>query len=376
MTAANGAARLLLIASIDAIGVARLPALFAKSGYRISVLGPPRISARRSRYVSEHVPASGDPKGVAIAAQNHVAEAAGAYDWVLFVDEPVLLAAVDHCFTGPLAPWFPFPRDAETVGTITSKIRFLQAASAAGLAVPEHRICADAGGALQSADQIGYPVIVKSSRGLAGSGLTFATSHADLGKQFAQASSNGERMVQQIIEGESGSTSVLYDHGRPLCWFSYLMQQTWPNRFSSACVAKIFDHPDIEPLVSGVGAITRFHGLAGIDWMRDRKTGRLVLLELNPRPTPTYHLGRYAGVDFSQALSGLRTGNPTVQRPTGADAEIPMFPQMLYKSVEARSPASFLQTFADAPWDEPQILLGQLRRLITHYIPIKRLFNF
>jgi hypothetical protein len=95
----------------------------------------------------------------------------------------------------------------------------------------------------------------------------------------------------------------------------------------------LFPHPDAGPLLNAVGRLTEFTGLAGIDFIWERDTDRLLLLEFNPRPTPVYYLGHRAGVDFARALREMASGPATIQAPNLSSKVIDLFPQMLYYSV-------------------------------------------
>lgn len=357
--------RVLLLAAIDSVGIARVPQLLARSGYQVSLLAPVKLAAHRSKFVYSHWMAEHSPAGVVAAAREHLC-CGSHYDWVIFGDEPTLWAAVDEPERS-LRDHFPFPLDKLPV--LSSKIAFLAAAAAARLPLPRCEEGCDSRAVWTIAGRIGYPLLIKPERGLAGSGLLFVSDEGDLRTQLAARELPAPYVVQEAIPGDPGSTSVLYDHGRPVCWVSYLMRNTWPNRFASASLAEIYDHPDVETLVQGAGEITGFHGLAGIDWMRDQRTNRLLLLELNPRPTPTYHLGVHAGVDFAQALAALRAGRAAIQRPSASAAEIALFPQNLYRAVDMRSPREFFRSFHDVPRNDPRLVLSYLRRFLTHYFP-------
>ncbi len=360
-------ALVLLLLSIDGTGATRLPQLLSKAGFRVILLAPGRMAAHRSRYVSEHMYAPNSPANVISVAKEIVGAKPKEYDFVLFGDEPVLWAAVDD--PGVLADRLPFPNTPDLVEVLTSKNRFLVESRAHGLTVPRFEISNDVNEVPAIAERVGFPLVVKRTRGLAGSGLIFAVDRASLEAQINYQDEDMSFAVQEAIPGPCGSTSVLYDHGRPVCWFSYFMRRTWPNRFASACVAEIYDHADVELLARGIGEITTFDGLGGIDWIQDERTGRLVMLEFNPRPTPVYHLGPHAGVDFARAIADWRSGTASSQRPERNGKWVQLFPQNLYRATDDRDGIEFLRSFGDAPWGDPALMLAHLRRFATHYLP-------
>ena len=121
-----------------------------------------------------------------------------------------------------------------------------------------------------------------------------------------------------------------------------------------------------------IGQIVGFHGFAGVDWVHDLADNHLYILELNPRPTPTYHLDRFSGVSFSRSLNQLLSGQRPV-KPTEPVCEagklIRLFPQNLYWGISNRECRSFILCWQDAPWDDFFLLIAYLRRFLTHFLP-------
>lgn len=362
--------KVLLAASLDAIGTSRMPKLLHQAGFQVTLLAPRGNVTHHSKYVSDHVVTEdGPPSVVAATLRRHIEAKSDGYDWLILSDEPVLWAAAELSNRAWIAKWFPVPLNSKVVELLTSKIKFLLASRAIGLPVPKFTTCRNGPEVVPAGSDIGFPVFVKAEQGLAGSGLRFANSSEDLGSQLGVFPTNAELLVQESIAGRSGSISVLYDRGEAVCWFGYLMKETWPNRFSAACRIEIFDHPDIELLVTGIGRMTGFNGFAGIDWVHDPRDNRLALLEFNPRPTPVFYKGPVAGVDFSAALQDMWSGNKKIQSPCLSGETASLFPQNLFRSIDDHKPLAFLRTLGDASWDDPRLTLAHLRRVATHYIP-------
>lgn len=359
----------LLAASLDAIGTSRMPKLLDQAGFDVTLLAPHGNVTHQSKYVANHVFADGPPSVVAEALRCHLAAQPGAYDWILLSDEPVLWAAAGLSDRAWPTEWFPVSLDSRVVKLLTSKIEFLLESRTSGLPTPKFAICRNGTDVIRAASEIGYPVYIKAEQGLAASGLQFATSIEALHSALGRFPADAQLLVQESIAGRSGSISVLYDHGHPVCWFGYLMKETWPNRFSAACRIEIFGHPDIELLVRGVGRMTGFNGFGGIDWVHNPHDNRLALLEFNPRPTPVFYQGPMAGVDFSTALRDLWSGDKKPHKPHLSGESAFLFPQNLFRAIDDRSPLTFLRTLGDAPGDDPRLVLAHMRRVVTHYVP-------
>jgi predicted ATP-grasp superfamily ATP-dependent carboligase len=303
------------------------------------------------------------------ALRQHLEKHRRRYHSIVIADEPSLLAVSQSGSPEWLNDWFPVPTTERYLRRIQSKVCFLQDSREEGLPVMRFEVCSDESQLRAAVGRIGFPVFIKSSTGFAGGGLLFARTQADLESQLHKVTFEEPVLVQEEILGETGSIPVLYDRGRPLCWFAYRMKLTWPTRFSSACTVAVATNDGIEGLVRGVGKLTEFNGLCGLDWLWDRKTGRAVLLEFNPRPLPTAYLGPRAGVDFSRALQTAASPESEVQKPTRSGAKIDLFPQALYYGLDHREPGRILRAFSDAPWNDPMLTAAHLRRFITHNIP-------
>ncbi len=360
--------RVLLIAGIDAVGIARLPSLFARGGYTVDLLASAAIAASKSSYVSKLLPCAKDPHAAARAAREHLAVHRHEYRMIVLADEPTFWAALDLSPRDWLEGWFPVPVTPESLLRQGSKLQFLQDSRDAGIGTPRFEVCRDAEELRAAIEKVGLPVYIKASRGLSGSGVFFTASFAELEGHISAMSFQEPVVAQQEIVGDTVSVSVLYEHGRPVCWFLYKMRNMWPNRFASASSVEFFSHPDAPEIVRQVGELTQFHGLAGIDLMLEECTGKLLLLEFNPRPTPAYYLGWHVGVDFSRALRDCGSGAPQ-QTPNDRHDVVPMFPQSLYHAWSTADPVLFARTLADAPWEETNLVAAHFRRFMTHFMP-------
>ncbi len=98
------------------------------------------------------------------------------YDFVLFGDEPVLWAAVDY--PGVLAGRLPFPNTPDLVEVLTSKNRFLVESGANGLSVPRFEISNDVDEVPAIPERIGFPLVVKRTRGQSRIGAAERLSHS------------------------------------------------------------------------------------------------------------------------------------------------------------------------------------------------------
>jgi hypothetical protein len=171
----------------------------------------------RSRHAIPGVNESAYPAEVARIA------AAGAYVTVLPVSEASLMALSTHL---PL------------IAELGDKDGLAEAASRAGLAVPESRTFASADDLLSEASSIDYPVAVKPLV------RTFTAFRAGSGKDLDRVGAvSGPVMVQPWIEGELSAVSGVMWKGRLVASCHERWLRVWPWPAGLACAA-VTTEPD------------------------------------------------------------------------------------------------------------------------------------
>ena len=368
--------RILLLTTLDAIGVTRLPQLFHAAGCHVSVLAPRRLAVCRSRYVAQRFFAEADLDIYLEQLRQHLNTQA--YDWVIVCDETLLWELIRRRAANAEAIWIDrcLPVSLTNAELIASKHQFLTAAQDMGLPVPALQLCASLADATQAAQQIGYPVILRAEQSLGGSGVRLAESPAELVEHYTNFAQTSAVAVQRYVaNARSAMTEVLYDRGRLVAWNSSYLVAGWPTPMAASCVREPMNHSALEPLLQRIGALTGFHGLGGVDWLHDER-GQLHLVEFNPRPTPGYHLARQMDVDFAAALQGMLAGCNATQRPQLQPGELLserahqyLFPQYLYRAIDDRTYLQMRRVWRDVPWCDPLLVAAHLRRVCGHYLP-------
>lgn len=361
----------LLAVRLDLIGFSRLPQLLHAAGCRVTLLAPQGLAIGRTRFVDEHIQSGATSQALITMLKDHLSERGDRYDLVIIGDETLLDEMAQHKGENWLDACFPVDHRSPALKLITSKFDFLQAALKSGLSVPEFQICQTLTQAEQVAARYGYPLVLKLSKGFAGSGVRVIHAPAELPINFREMSAGQPVAVQRFANGRLGTTEVLFDRGKPLCWASYYILQGWPTIFTASCVRETMIHHDTEHLVNTIGALTGFHGLAGVDWIHDPATNSLELIEFNPRPAPGYREGRLAGVSFSAGIQAMLNGSSLVQHPAGTGRKVFMFPQCLYRAIDDRNLPLLIRGLQNIPWNDPWLAAAHLRRVCSHYLPAR-----
>jgi len=363
--------RALIVTSSKMLGIARLPGLLSRGGYHVSLLAVRGLPIAFSRHIDRRLPGSADIEGLVLALRGLLDRRPNYYQWIILGDEDILAETAKRREEGWLDGWFPVDVNSPAFDIVQSKAAFIRACQGAGIAIPESAIVASLGEARAAAAKIGYPVLLKAPRGHAGSGVLRTNSENGLERIFPLLGDVGEITVQKLVEGRATTADILFDAGRPVCWYSSYCDQSYAREFGPSCVRSIMSHPQAEPCIVSVGRLLGFSGLCGIDWIEDAKTGSLMVLEFNPRPTPCYHLASLAGMDFPRAMRERLSGTPSAQKPTpvsGPRRAIYMFPQHLQSCFLRDDWADLAhwlpgREIHDIPWDEPALLAMELFRL-------------
>ncbi len=369
-------ADVLVAVNIDVTSIGQIPRLLKKAGCRVSLIARKGLAVQRSRYVDRHIQWPRGAGSLVEALRIHLDQVEQPYRWVVIGDESLLWELVDEGDKSWMEGWFPFSLDSAESANSYSNLALMKDAARTGYTVPPFCISNDIDEARSGAIDVGYPVVLKADRGASSSGVRSAQNEDDLARGWQEMFDGQPLMVQKMVEGDVGETSILLDHGKPLCWFSMYCRKPWPNSFAASSERQLMAHRDIERLVYGIGDLTRFNGLCGIDWIHDLEKDLMTIIEFNPRPTPGVYLSDRmdTGVSMDRAIKGWLSGDPHVQRPhknlTGK-VTVPVFPQGLFRAMADRRPLDFLRSFGAAPWDDPLLLAAQLRRFASHYLPAR-----
>ncbi|MBS1821060.1 MAG: ATP-grasp domain-containing protein [Acidobacteria bacterium] len=279
-----------------------------------------------------------------------------------------------------------FPRCAKWLGirpdllpTLSSKVLFMEAARAHGLSQPEFEIVDNLADAVEAAKRIGFPLVVKEAMGAAGSGVSSCQDLFHLQRVMNSRIVDGPVMLQEFADGLLGCTAVLYSKGVPVRSVSCGIADPWPDPFSPASTFLPVTTEHIAELLQGLGKMTGFDGMAGIDWIRRPQSSEPLLIDFNPRPIQASYLGNTHG-EFSKALRAKMMsaeipqelwGTTTIQRKAS------LFTNHLQWSCGNRNIRGAWKSLVSAPWDDPLLVAAQLLQVginLPSFQHMKRFF--
>jgi len=247
------------------------------------------------------------------------------------------------------------------------KAALARQAAAAGVPVPPGDAVDDERAALDLAEALGYPVIVRPTVGTASSGVMRCRDAAGVRRAMRELPQPvgwippgaARALLQRMLTGRHANHPAVAWQGRELAGFTRVAVRQFPEGGPSS-VARYTPNPGIAAANARLLGAIGLTGFASTEYLIDDDTGVAHLIEINRRMTPATHTGPRVGVDIASALAAAcanRPWNGPTDAPEGTDLTLALFPQEWLR--DRASP--FLSTCAnDAPWDDPALLRAML----------------
>ena len=264
------------------------------------------------------------------------------------------------------------------------KSRLFDVARRAGVPIADGDVAERENDAVAIAAHLGYPVIVRPSRGSGGKGSARCDSEAELRSAIRIAPSpdgldTGEPqrfVIQRFIDGRVVNRAALAWHGVEIAGFTRGRLETHPGPLGPASVVEFVGLPAVRDANLRLFAALDLHGLAGAQYMIEPDRGAALLIEIHRRMLPATHAGGLVGVDLAAALracvDGVSWTGPT-DLPGGTGRRIALFPQEWYRDPES----AWLATLpSDAPWHDPRLFEAMLKiPYATNAVPVRELIS-
>jgi D-aspartate ligase len=199
----------------------------------------------------------------------------------------------------------------EVVLAMIDKERTYQLASAAGIEAPQIVPLRREEDAEAVARDLRFPLALKPTvshlfaRHYGETKLLVVEDRAQLEEGFSETRVRGiEMLAIELIPGPDDAIYTYYtyldEHGEPLYHFTKRKLRQWPVHFGLAC----YQHTTWDPDVAEVGLrfcqAVGIRGIGTVEFKRDARDGRLVLIECNPRLTGSNELVRNCGLEVAQ----------------------------------------------------------------------------
>lgn len=169
--------------------------------------------------------------------------------------------------------------------------------------------------AAAAAETMRFPVLIKPRRGGNGIGITrLHSADALLRHVERHPSASATTIVQEEIPGRDIDCSVLCKEGEVLAHTIQRALSHAPDRFQPSSGVEFVAHDEVLRVVTRLMAVLRWNGVAHVDLREHAATGRVDVIEVNPRFWGSLLGSLHAGVNFPQftALAALGMPLPAV----------------------------------------------------------------
>lgn len=185
--------------------------------------------------------------------------------------------------------------DAAALEIAGSKDQTIQFAEKIGLAIPRTWYPSTEDDVQAIAQEVSYPAVIKGSEE---SGFVrYANAPGELAEKYRMIAEHSP-VIQEYITGEGYGFFALYNHGKARAIFMHRRIREYPVTGGPSAVAQSIDDPALKEAGLHLLDSLKWHGVAMVEFKKDAKSGRFVLMEINPKFWGSLGLSIEAGVDF------------------------------------------------------------------------------
>ena len=254
------------------------------------------------------------------------------------------------------------------------KNKTLEVAHSLGIRAPAAVSVTNSKDALEVAEKIGYPIVLKKEFGCSGVGVKVCSNQADLLATLPdflpQSTSSFKSQilrfikrdwfprpkvlsVQQFIKGVTAMYPVVALNGEVLAGFAAVKDLT-VSATGPSSVIRFTNNSEMQATAIALIKEFKFTGFASFDFILEEGTNHAYLLECNPRPVPILHLGTLAGIDMSKSLFvQLQNQKREPQLIVEKELSVALFPQEWKRDSSSKN---LDHLHHDVPWDDPELL--------------------
>lgn len=278
--------------------------------------------------------------------------------WILPLDEASLLSChrtLDH--SDKL-----FPRvTAPTLAMLQRKSAMAGFAAQLGIPVPQWETVQGRLEALDTAQQLGYPVVLKGEQGDGGSQVVICEDAQAL-QDGLLALKDKDTLLQCHVAGRNWACGGFFHQGTLTHLHSYEIVEQHPAGLGAATRIRHEHPPALVQALADMGAALQWTGYMQADFIRDAK-GTFWFLEINPRPWGSITAALAAGVPMLAPLVDTLAGRePEVCQAPADGWEGHVFPKPLLQLAYQRRGLTMLKTllspsfWRSAPPTSPRLL--------------------
>jgi len=166
----------------------------------------------------------------------------------------------------------------------------------------------DETGIAKEANGLGYPLVIKPRESSGSRGLVYVTEKNSFLSEYKSVNSKYPfPLIQEFIPngGAFGVGALFNFKGEPRAAFVYKRLREYPVAGGPSTLRESVRDYKLRDLGLEILKSLKWTGMAMVEFRVDARSGKPVLMEINPRPWGSLHLAVMSGMDFPQLLYRL-----------------------------------------------------------------------
>ena len=179
-----------------------------------------------------------------------------------------------------------------------------------GVPVPRWEIERD-----ERVDGVPFPIVLKVPQSSSATGVAKVDARAGVAaaRQRLLAAhglpTDAPLIAQEFVAASQLCTLSFAFQGRPKGTVVYRNICELPARGGAGIARESIAHDGVERHVDTLLRAAKWHGIVGFDFLSERSTGNVLLIDANPRPTPGLFLAQRCGLDLvAMAVAAAESG--------------------------------------------------------------------
>ncbi len=228
----------------------------------------------------------------------------GKFDIVFPIDERTMApvtkykAEIEQYLTVPVV-------DYETFMLARNKARTMELARNLGIPIPRTVACTREEDLGETLRLMPVPAVIKARESSGSRGLCYVKDRRQIFGEYRKIHARYPfPLVQELIPpgGDTYGVEALCDHGRILRLFVHRRIREYPINGGPSTLRESVYKPDLLEYAVRMLTAIKWHGVSMLEFKEDPRTGKCVLIEINPKFWGSIALPIAAGVDFPYLL--------------------------------------------------------------------------
>ena len=306
--------KVLIVSYANWDSLMELPAVFKSAGCQLDVFCAKDSWVLQNHSYDNWIEAPADEKTFLEKLFRFVEQNGDNYNWIIPGDD-IILRLLNDTITDEKLFYKLLPMSKiENRELLGSKAGFSNLCAKSNVSTPRFLVYDPSMTVKSIAAYMQFPLMMKTDRSEAGTGVFRCDNEADLEKHLNSLESKENVVFQQFIEGYDINMEVLFRNGE-LIVYSYAKLLKILGNFGLSTQRLFCQNYTIKPQLEQIGRSFGINGFASIAFMYSEKEDKHYLIEVDVRPNSWIYYGKFTGNDFSEGIKRIMRGELTWVKP-------------------------------------------------------------